>query len=304
MSEDVNRFNFARYRAPTPLSTAAPLVSSVVARLESTDRAKLPASAFAYVDAQGRRRLPIHDAAHVRNALARFNQVKFDDEQAREQARTKLLRAAKRFGIVPVGFITGEFESERQRGRRGDPRHLPSGFVTMLLTDVEGSTALLHRLGDGYGALLDGVRTILEGAAVDRGGHVVETRADEFFAAFERPSDALDAAVAMQRTLREQRWVDEVEVRVRVGIHSGYPKRAAPNYIGMAVHTASRVCGVAHGGQIVVSGDTKTAVHGSVPAGVRFRSLGQFRLRGLPEAVALYQLAAKGLITRFPPPRT
>jgi hypothetical protein len=109
-----------------------------VARLESTDRAKLPASAFAYVDAQGRRRLPIHDAAHVRNALARFNQVKFDDEQAREQARTRLLRAAKRFGIVPVGFITGQFESERQLGRRGDPRHLPSGFVTMLLTDVEG----------------------------------------------------------------------------------------------------------------------------------------------------------------------
>ena len=163
----------------------------VVARLESPDRAKLPASAFAYVDAQGRRRLPIHDAAHVRNALARFNQVKFEDEQAREQARTRLLRAAKRFGIVPVGFITGEFESERQRGRRGEPRHLPSGFVTMLLTDVEGSTALLHRLGDGYGTLLDGVRTILERAAVDRDGLVVETRADEFFAVFERPSDAL-----------------------------------------------------------------------------------------------------------------
>ena len=71
-------------------------------------------------------------------------------------------RAAKRFGIVPVGFITGEFESERRRSRRGEPRHLPSGFVTMLLTDVEGSTALLHRLGDGYGTLLDGVRTILE----------------------------------------------------------------------------------------------------------------------------------------------
>ena len=99
----------------------------------------------------------------------------------------------------------------------------------------------------------------------------------------------------MQRTLREQRWIDDVEVRVRVGIHSGYPKRAAPNYIGMAVHTASRVCGAAHGGQIVVSGDTKTAVRGSVPAGMRFRSLGQFRLRGLPEEVALYQLAAKGL---------
>jgi class 3 adenylate cyclase len=173
----------------------------------------------------------------------------------------------------------------------------------MLLTDVEGSTALLHRLGDGYGALLDGVRMLLEGAAVERDGHLVETRADEFFAVFERPSDALEASVAMQRTLRERRWVDDVEVRVRVGIHSGYPTRSAPNYIGMAVHTASRVCGAAHGGQIVVSGDTRTAVRGAVPAGIRFRGLGQFRLRGLPEEVDLYQLTAKGLIARFPPPR-
>jgi class 3 adenylate cyclase len=93
-------------------------------------------------------------------------------------------------------------------------------------------------------------------------------------------------------------------VRVRVGIHSGYPTRRAPNYIGMAVHTASRICGVAHGGQIVVSSDTKLAVHGSTPAGLRFRNLGQFRLRGLPDEVALYQLTAKGLPARFPPLRT
>jgi class 3 adenylate cyclase len=279
-------------------------VSGGVPQLEPADRAKLPASAFAYVDGRGRRRLPIHDAAHVRNALARFNQVAFDDEAARELARTRLLKAAKRFGIVPVGFITGQLQSERELGRRGEPLHLPSGFVTMLFTDVEGSTELLHRLGDGYSDLLDAVRKILEGAAGERAGHIVETRADEVFAVFEQPGSAVDAAVAMQRTLRQSTWVDDVEVRVRVGVHSGYPKRAAPNYVGMAVNTASRICGVAHGGQIVVSGDTRLALRGATPSGVRFRSLGSHRLRGLPEEVPLFQVAAKGLISRFPPPRT
>jgi class 3 adenylate cyclase len=279
-------------------------LSGDVTRLEPGDRAKLPASAFAYIDGRGRRRLPINDAAHVRNALARFNQVAFEDEAARERARTRLLKAAKRFGIVPVGFIAGQLESERELGRRGEPRHLPSGFVTMLFTDVEGSTSLLHQLGDRYGELLDRVRTILQGAAADRAGHIVETRADELFAVFEHPASAVDAAISMQRTLRATTWDDGVDVRVRVGIHSGYPKRAAPNYIGMAVHTASRVCGVAHGGQIVVTGDTRTALRGVTPAGVRFVTLGQFRLRGLPEEVPLFQVAAKGLSARFPPPRT
>jgi class 3 adenylate cyclase len=275
-----------------------------VTRLERSDRARLPDSAFAYVDGRGRRRLPINDAGHVRNALARFNQVAFDDEAAREQARTRLLRAAKRFGIVPVGFITGQLHSERELGRKATPDHLPTGFVTLLFTDVEGSTGLLHHLGDGYGELLDGVRAVIEGAAAARSGHIVETRADELFAAFEHPASAVDAAIAMQRALGETSWPDDLEVRVRVGIHSGYPKRAAPNYIGMAVHTASRVCGAAHGGQILTSGDTRTALRGSMPDGVRLRTRGRFQLRGLPEEVELFQVLAKGLGSRFPPPRT
>ena len=83
-------------------------------RLDPKDRADLPDRAFAYVDSRGRRRLPIHDAAHVRNALARFSQVAFEDEQSREQARLRLLNAAKRFKIVPVGFIAGQLRSERE----------------------------------------------------------------------------------------------------------------------------------------------------------------------------------------------
>jgi class 3 adenylate cyclase len=277
-----------------------------VARLDSTNRANLPNSAFAYVDSHGRRRLPINDEAHVRNALARFNQVRFENEDARERARRRLLNAAKRYGIVPIGFITGQLQSERELGqlRAGAPLELPSGFVTMLMTDVEGSTALVHRLGQGYHELINELRGILSGTVLGFEGQVVETRADEFFAVFERPRTALETAVTLQRELRARSWHEDVEVRVRVGIHSGYPTLSAPNYIGIPVHTAARICAAAHGGQILVSDATRDASKGSSPQGVRFRSLGQYRLRGLPDAVTLFQVGAKGLRAAFPPPRT
>ena len=148
------------------------------------------------------------------------------------------------------------------------------------------------------------MRAILRDTAVDKTGWVVETRADEFFAVFEYPVSALDTAVTIQRELRGRSWPEDLDVRVRIGIHSGYPTVAESNYIGMAVHTAARICGAAHGGQILVSGDTRTAARESMLDGVRFRSLGPHRLRGLPDVVPLFQVAAKGLVTRFPPPRT
>jgi class 3 adenylate cyclase len=274
-----------------------------VARLESKDRAQLPDSAFAYVDSRGRRRLPIHDEAHVRNALARFGQVGFETEEARERARRRLLNAAKRYSIVPVGFITGQLESERQLGSRQAPDTLPSGFLTMLMTDIEGSTALVDGLGDRYHDLIHDLRSLMRETVGRFDGHVAETRADELFAVFEGAGSAIAAAVAMQRGLRERTWVDGVAVRIRAGLHSGYPTLSAPNYIGMAVHAAARICGAAHGGQIIVSGATREAARGSMPDGVRLRSVGQFRLRGVPELVPLFQVAAKGLGAKFPPPR-
>src|SRR4030095_1768305 len=90
-----------------------------MSRLDASKRARLPASAFAYIDARGRRRLPIHDEAHVRNALARFSQVGFEDDAARERARTRLLNAAKKYRIVPVGFITGQLQSEQRNATAG-----------------------------------------------------------------------------------------------------------------------------------------------------------------------------------------
>jgi hypothetical protein len=85
-----------------------------VAKLTARERMNLPERAFAYVDADGRRRLPIHDEAHVRNALARFDRVAFEDDAARDRARRRLLLAAKRFGIVPIGFMDGQVRSERR----------------------------------------------------------------------------------------------------------------------------------------------------------------------------------------------
>jgi class 3 adenylate cyclase len=275
-----------------------------MAKLDGSARANLPDRAFAYVDAAGRRRLPIHDAAHVRNALARFSQVHFEDDRARDRARTRLLNAAKRFGIVPVGFIAGQLESER--GRRGGPAPtpLPSGFVTMLFTDIEGSTELVHRLDDRYGDVLEEVRAILHETAHRMAGSIVETRADELFVVYESPGAALATALAAQRQFGDRQWPDDVDVRVRIGIHSGYPKRTESNYIGMPVHVAARVCSAAHGGQILVTGDVREAAQGQTPEGARYRRLGDYRLRGLPAPVSLYQVMATGLATRFPPPRS
>jgi class 3 adenylate cyclase len=276
-------------------------------QLSARARAGLPKSAFAYVDSKGRRRLPIHDGPHVRNALARFNQTRFEDDAARERARKRLLTAAKKHGIVPIGFITGQLATERQEGesraRAAVARGLPTGQVTFLLTDIEDSTGLLRRLGDGYAGLLGDVRRLLRRAVQRAGGREVDVRADELFAVFKRPAGALEAALAMQRSVGSRAWPDGARVRVRIGLHTGRPTLTDSGYVGLAVHAAARICAAGHGGQVLLSAAAVRAVEASVPAGVRFRALGDHRLHGLPEPEALFQLQAPGLPARFPPPR-
>jgi class 3 adenylate cyclase len=262
----------------------------------------LPERAFAYVDSAGRRRLPIHDEAHVRNALARFDRVVFEDDAARDRARQRLLRAAKRFGIVPIGFMDGQVRSER-RVRSPDLSSLPTGTVTFLLTDIEGSTALLRRLRDGYTPVLRDVRSLINAAVRTAGGRKVDATGDEFLAVFARPAPALLAAVEIQRALLERSWPRRLEVRVRAGVHAGRPTLTDTGYVGLSVHTVARVCYVGHGGQIVVSAQTKAALAREMPTGMRLRRLGTHRLVGLPRAAALFQLEAEGLGTRFPPLR-
>ncbi|HEY7280979.1 MAG TPA: adenylate/guanylate cyclase domain-containing protein [Actinomycetota bacterium] len=275
-----------------------------MARLRSTDRAKLPDSAFAYIDSRGKRRLPINDESHVRNALARFERVPFEDDAAREAARKRLLNAARRYGIVPVGFITGQLKAERTRAVPASIAGLPTGNVTFLMTDIEGSTALLGKLGRRYPGLLRDVRSIVRSAVTAAGGREVDTRADEVFAVFVRSTDAVVAAIELQRTFAGRTWPLDVQCRVRVGIHGGRPTFADGAYVGIAVNTAARVCSAGHGGQILVSGPTARMLTAALPAGVRLASLGRHRLSGLPRAVEMFQVNAKGLQPRFPALRT
>ena len=257
--------------------------------LSNKARAALPDTAFAWIDASGRRRLPIHDEAHVRNALARFNRVVFDDEEARDRARSRLLRAAKRYGIVPVGFIEGQLRPK-----------LPSGQLTLLFADIEGSSRHMAELADRYGPLLNAVHRIQRAALRANGGHEVDARADELFAAFQRAPDAVQAAVAMQHGLRAHAWPDGREVHVRIGLHTGRPTRTASGYQGMSVNTASRLCSCAHGGQVLVSRSVRAAL---ADTPFELRSLGSYRLRGISDEHDIYQLVAPDLVADFPPLR-
>jgi class 3 adenylate cyclase len=273
-----------------------------VPSLDARTRARLKDAAFAYVDSRGQRRLPIHDAAHVRNALARFQQVAFEDDAARERSRTKLLRAAKRHGIVPLGFFDGQLlrerTSTRTRSRAAEMARWPRGNATFLLSDIEGSTKLLRSLGEGYAALLRDTRALIRASVKKAGGHEVDTRADEFFAVFARPDRALGAAIAIQTALARRRWPDGHTVRLRIGLHSGRPTLTETGYVGLAVHTAARVSDAGHGGQILVSSAAVAALGAKGTA--TFRSLGRYRLDGLEEPEELSQVVAPGLATEFP----
>ena len=220
--------------------------------LSAGKRSQLPDSSFAYIDSKGGRHLPINDEPHVRNALARFEQVVFDDAAAKERARNRLLVAAKKYGIVPVGFISGQMRAQqvendglRARIQAASPekRQLPSGTVTLLLTDIEGSTLLLRRLGDGYGAVLDDHRDIIRTAVLRAGGLEVDARADEYFAVFERAIAALEAAMNVQTTLAAHAWPLGLTLRVRAGIHTGRPLFNRGGYVPSRAHSGPHLRG-------------------------------------------------------------
>ena len=258
-------------------------------------RAQLPDSAFAYIASDGRRRLPIHDASHVRNALARFSQVAFEDDAARDRARTRLLRAAKKHGIVPIGFVSAQLQPQRR---------LPHGDVTLLLTDIEGSTELVERLGDGYAGVLADVRRLIRAAVRGAGGREVDARADELFAVFEEATAAVEAALAVQRALHAAAWPDDTQVRVRIGLHRGWPTLTDSGYVGVPVHAAARISAAAHGGQILVSRAVRTAVAETLAEAVELRELGAWRFQGLAQPMQLYQVCVADLPAEFAAPRS
>jgi class 3 adenylate cyclase len=135
---------------------------------------------------------------------------------------------------------------------------LPEGTVTFLFSDIEGSTQLLSQLGDQYATLLSDQRRIMRTAFANWQGQEVDTQGDSFFAAFPRATQAVSAAVEIQRALNKHQWPEDVEVRVRMGLHTGEPLKVEEGYVGMDVHRAARIAHVGHGGQVLLS-ETTTA---------------------------------------------
>jgi predicted ATPase/class 3 adenylate cyclase len=178
---------------------------------------------------------------------------------------------------------------------------LPAGTVTMLFSDIEGSTVLLGRLGDRYRDTLAAQRAIMRAAISASGGHEIGTEGDSFFVVFASAADAVVCCLAAQRALAAHPWPGGVAVRVRMGLHSGEPARHQDGYVGMDVHRAARIAAAAHGGQVVLSDATRLLVAARLPDGVSVRDLGLHRLKDLPVPERVYQLVAAGLAEDFPP---
>jgi DNA-binding NarL/FixJ family response regulator/class 3 adenylate cyclase len=173
---------------------------------------------------------------------------------------------------------------------------LPQGTVTLLFTDVEGSTKLVHELGDAYAGVLADHRRIVRESVAATGGLEVDSRGDEFFLAFPDAGAAATAAVTLQQSLAGHDWPDGVHVRVRIGFHTGCPVLRDGAYFGMDVHRAARICQAGHGGQVLLSAATGEKLQG----GFQVRDLGEHELPGLPEAERIYQLDVPGLQHHFP----
>jgi predicted ATPase/class 3 adenylate cyclase len=182
---------------------------------------------------------------------------------------------------------------------------LPTGTVTFLFTDVEGSTRLLQQLGGvSYGQVRDRHAEILRTAIALGSGLEVSTGGDSFFAVFPDPVGAVEAVVAAQRELATGDWPHGTPPRVRMGLHTGEAVLGGDDYVGIDVHRAARITAAAHGGQVLVSEATRSLVEGSLPDGVSLRDLGVHRLKDLDRPEGLHQLVVEGLLADFPPLRT
>jgi DNA-binding NarL/FixJ family response regulator/class 3 adenylate cyclase len=173
---------------------------------------------------------------------------------------------------------------------------LPTGTVTFLFSDIEGSTVLLRRLRERYSDVLQEHQRLLRAAFSEHGGHEVGTEGDSFFVAFGHPGSALAAAAAAQRSLAAQEWPDGAEVRVRFGIHTGHVTVADGQYVGLAVHRAARICGAGEGGQVLVSHATRALLHDDEPEaeGLLLNDLGERTLKDFDRPIRIYELLAEG----------
>jgi predicted ATPase/class 3 adenylate cyclase len=181
---------------------------------------------------------------------------------------------------------------------------LPTGIVTFLFTDVEGSTRLLQELGEPYATAQDRYAAIIRSAVEAESGHVVRIEGDSFFVAFSNPVHALRVAVAAQRNLAQDDWPAGASLRVRMGLHTGQAVLGGRDYIGIDVNRAARIAAAGHGGQVLLSEATWVLVQHELPDGVTVRDLGEHRLKDIAHPERLFDLSIDGLPADFLPPRT
>ena len=174
---------------------------------------------------------------------------------------------------------------------------LPSGTVTFVFSDIEGSTALVKRLGDRYGDVLAAHRRLMREALGERGGVEIDTQGDAFFFAFARARDAVAASVEAQRAHAAHAWPEGIDVRMRMGLHTGEPAVGEEGYHGLDVVRAARLCGAAAGGSVLLSETTRALVGSAVPEGVAVHPVGERRLKDLDEPERVYELAIEGVET-------
>lgn len=183
-------------------------------------------------------------------------------------------------------------------------RDLPTGTLTLLFADIEGSTQVLQQLGERYASIQVIYRQLLNAACQQWNGYKVDEQGDALFAVFARATDAVSAAVEAQRSLAAHSWPDESALRVRMGLHTGTPEQTATGYVGLDVHYAARLAHAAHGGQVLLSQTTHALVKNALPEGVGLLDIGEYRLRDFPHHQRLFQLVISDLPAVFPPLRT
>jgi class 3 adenylate cyclase/tetratricopeptide (TPR) repeat protein len=182
---------------------------------------------------------------------------------------------------------------------------VPVGTFTFLFTDIEGSTALLGRVGQGvYAQVLADHHSIIRSGIAAHGGREVDTQGDAFFVVFSSPGACLAAVVQMQEALRAHAWPGGEHVRVRMGVHTGEASTAATGLVGLDVHRAARVAAAGHGGQVLLSEASAALVGQTLPPGTALTDLGVHRLKDLDRPERIFQLRGAGLQAEFPPLRT
>ena len=177
---------------------------------------------------------------------------------------------------------------------------LPSGTVTFVFSDIEGSTALLKRLGERYDGVLADHRRLMRECFTERGGVEIDTQGDAFFFAFPRARDAVAAAVDAQRAHAGHAWPEDGAVHVRMGLHTGEPAVGSEGYLGLDVVRAARLCTVGKGGRVVLSDTTRALVGASLPEGVSIFPLGERQLKDIDEPERVFELEIEGAVPPAP----